>query len=235
QRALHKRDLAIENRRVEVLIREEVAQRTAELEQEKQALRSLTVSIAESLINAMEAKDMYLRGHSQRVAELAASIADLMALDEDTVEAVRLAGRLCDVGKIGTRESVLNKPGALTPDEFEHVKDHVRVSMEILSPLKHLAATLKFVQDHHERFDGSGYPRRLAGEQISIGGRILAAADAFAALTSKRAYRESMTPAETVTYLEKHSGGLLDPKVYAALRTVVTRRRSLVYIDEIHE
>jgi response regulator RpfG family c-di-GMP phosphodiesterase len=232
ERALHKRDLLIQNRRVEELIRDEVAQRTFELEQEQQALRSLTVSIAEALINAMEAKDMYLRGHSHRVAELAASIADVMQLDVDTVEAVRLAGRLCDVGKIGTRESVLNKPGALTPEEFEHVKDHVRVSMEILAPLHHLGAALEFIQDHHERFDGTGYPRGLRGEEISIGGRIIAAADAFSALTARRAYRDLMTPDETIEHLAAHAGALLDPVVYDALRTVVSRRQSLVFIDE---
>ena len=138
ERALHKRALLIEQRRVERMIREEVAQRTEELEREKEALRDLTVSVAETLINAMEVKDVYLRGHSQRVAELAASIAEELGMSPDAVEQVRLAGRLHDVGKIGTREAVLNKPGALTPEEFAHVKEHVRIGMEILAPLRHL-------------------------------------------------------------------------------------------------
>src|SRR6185312_1236651 len=129
---------------------------------------------------------------------LAASIADGMSLDPDAVEAVRMAGHLHDVGKIGIREEVLNKPGALTPEEFAHVKDHVRVGMEILAPLKHLGVALQYVQDHHEHYDGSGYPRGLVGQAISIGGRILAAADAFDALTSRRAYREPLSPRETV-------------------------------------
>ncbi len=231
ERALHKRALLIEQRRVERMIREEVAQRTEELEREKEALRNLTVSVAETLINAMEVKDVYLRGHSQRVAELAASIADELGMTPDAVEQVRLAGRLHDVGKIGTREAVLNKPGALTPEEFDHVKEHVRIGMEILAPLKHLGEALTFVQDHHEHWDGSGYPRRLNAERISVGGRILAAADAFDALTSKRAYREPMEQQETIEFLQAHVGRLLDPEVYAALRRVVSRRKTLTFID----
>lgn len=234
ERGLHKRALLIERRRIEQMIREEVAVRTEELEREKLALRNLTVDIAETLINAMEAKDIYLRGHSQRVAELAASMAEELRLDADTVEHIRLAGRLHDIGKIGIREAVLNKPSSLTEEEYGHVKDHVRIGMEILSPLKHIGVTLRFVHDHHEHWDGRGYPRGLAGEAISIGGRILAAADAFDALTSKRAYREPMTPESTIELLEKLVGGLLDPRVYGALRRVVERRKTLVFIDDVH-
>jgi putative nucleotidyltransferase with HDIG domain len=231
ERALHKRTLRLEQQRVERLIRDEVAVRTEELEQEKQALRALTVDIAETLINAMEAKDVYLRGHSQRVAELGASIATVMGLDEDTVEAVRLAGRLHDVGKIGIREEVLNKPGPLTPEEMAHVRDHVRIGMEILAPLRHLGVVLDYVQDHHEHADGSGYPRGLKGDTISLGGRILAAADMFDALTSRRAYREPMAAAETLAFIEREVKAMLDPQVLDALRIVVRRRKSLVFIE----
>ncbi|HEX6533262.1 MAG TPA: HD domain-containing phosphohydrolase [Gemmatimonadaceae bacterium] len=234
ERALHRRTLALEQRRVEHVIRDEVAARTEELEHEKGALRALTVNVAEALINAMEAKDPYMRGHSRRVAELAASVADAMGLDADIVEAVRLAGRLHDVGKIGIREEVLHKPARLTPEEYEHVKQHVQIGMEILAPLQHLGVVLDYIHDHHEHFDGSGYPRGLAGEAISIGGRILAAADAFDALTSRRAYREPMTPRETIEHLARYDGTLLDPAVYDVLRRVVLRRRTLVFIDDAH-
>ena len=233
ERALHRRTLRLEQRRVEQLIRDEVALRTSELEHEQEALRSMTVNIAETLINAMEAKSIYLRGHSQRVAELAVSIADTMGLDADTIEAVRLAGRLHDVGKIGIREHVLDKPGRLTPEEFDHVKDHVRIGMEILAPLKHLGVVLDYIRDHHEHYDGLGYPNGVSGERISLGGRILAAADAFDALTSKRAYRDPMTPRETIEYLGEQQGTLLDSKVYDALREVVLRGKSLVFIDDV--
>jgi putative two-component system response regulator len=234
ERALHKRSLSIEQRNIERVIREEVALRTLELENEKQALRSLTINVAETLINAMEAKDVYLRGHSQRVAELAASMAEELGLDPDTVEHVRLAGRLHDVGKIGIREEILNKPGALTPEEFDHIKTHVRIGMEILSPLKHIGPALLFVQDHHEHNDGNGYPQGLKGDAISIGGRILVAADAFDALTSRRAYREPMSQEDTVAYMRRLIGTLMDPAVFQALENVVARRGSLVFIDEVY-
>ncbi|GAC1648344.1 MAG: hypothetical protein NVS4B3_03810 [Gemmatimonadaceae bacterium] len=231
ERGLHTRDLAIEQRRIERLIREEVALRTAELEEEERTLRATTVGIAESLINAMEAKDIFLRGHSQRVAEMGASIAHAMGLDEETVERVRLAGRLQDVGKIGVNEAALNKPGPLTPEEFDHVKQHVKLGVEILSPLKHLGPALTYVQDHHEHFSGRGYPRGLKGEQISMGGRILCAADAFDALTSRRPYRQPLEPAAALDLLANSVGILLDPSVYAALRSVVLGRQSLVFLD----
>jgi putative two-component system response regulator len=234
ERALRKRTLAMEQRRVDQMLREEVATRTTELAQEQAALRALSVSIVHTLVNAMEAKDPYLRGRSQRVAELAASIADVMGLDEDTVEAVRLAGRLADVGLIGIREVVLHKPSSLTRDEFEHVQQHLRIGMEILAPLAHLGPVLEFVRDHHEHVDGSGYPRGLHGDSISIGGRVLAAADAFDALTSRRAYREPLSPSDTLDHLATQVGTLLDPRVFAALRTVILRRKSLIFIDDLH-
>jgi putative two-component system response regulator len=235
ERSTHRRQLEIERRRVEEHIREEVALRTSELEKEKAALHALTIGVAETLINAMEAKDVYLRGHSSRVADQAASIADAMGLDPDVVENVRLAGRLHDVGKIGIREDILNKAGPLTAEEFEHVKDHVRMGMEILTPLKHIPVALEYVHDHHEHWDGGGYPRGLAGDQITIGGRILAACDAFDAITSRRAYREAMEPAETIAYLERTEvARLLDPNVFAALKKVVLRRKTLTFIDDLH-
>jgi putative two-component system response regulator len=235
ERAAHRRQLEIQRRTVERHIREEVAQRTTELEQERGALNELTLGVAEALINAMEAKDVYLRGHSRRVADQAASMAEELGLDADLVENVRLAGRLHDVGKIGIREEILNKPGALTAEEFEHVKDHVRIGMEILAPLKHIPIALEYVHDHHEHYDGSGYPRGLVGDQITIGGRILAACDAFDALTSRRAFREALDPRATIEYLEaEHVGRLLDPRVFAALKKVVLRRKTLTFIDDMH-
>jgi len=223
ERALMRRMRTMERRAVDRLIREEVALRTLQLEREKGALRALTVSVAETLINAMEAKDVYLRGHSLRVAELGAAIAAELGEPDDVVERVHTAGRLHDVGKIGIRESVLNKNGPLTHDEFAHVKDHVKIGLEILQPLQHLGDTLHFIRDHHEHWDGGGYPHGRAGADITIGGRVLTAADAFDALTSKRAYRDPMSAVATLEYLATQTGRLLEPRVYAALRVVVER------------
>lgn len=222
-RAAARRTRAMERQAVDRLIREEVSARTIELEREKGALRQLTVSIAETLINAMEAKDVYLRGHSHRVAVLAAAIATELGLGQDTVERIQQAGRLHDVGKIGIREAVLNKPGPLTTEEFAHVKDHVRIGLEILSPLRHLGDALLYIRDHHEHWDGKGYPFQRSGAEITLGGRILTAADAFDALTSKRAYRDPMSVRGTVDYLRGQAGALLDPTVCEALIGVIQR------------
>jgi len=234
ERALGRRAAAVERKELDRRIREEVAARTTELEREKAALKQLTVSVVETLINAQEAKDVYLRGHSQRVADLGAQVASELGLDDDVVEDIRLAGRLHDVGKIGIREEVLNKPGRLAPDEYEHVKDHVRIGTEILAPLRHIIGpALQYVQDHHEHWGGGGYPRGLAGEEISLGGRILCACDAFDALTSRRPYREPLSRDATLDFLATQCGRQVEPMVLDALRTVV-ERRVLVFIDELH-
>lgn len=232
ERALRKRDLEIQQRNVERMIREEVALRTEELRREQALLADVSISIVRSLVNAQEAKDPFLRGHSQRVAAMGAAIGSAMGLPDDAVEDLRLSGQLHDIGKIGIPESLLHKSGPLTEDEYERVKEHVRIGMDILSPLAPLARVLPAIQDHHERWDGSGYPRRLAGEQISVGGRILAAVDAFDALTSRRAYREPMSPHETIELLANSAGAHLDPAVVDALRRMVLGRSSLHFIDE---
>lgn len=221
ERAMARRRRSVERRAVDRLIREEVALRTVQLEREKAALRLMSVSVAETLINAMEAKDLYLRGHSHRVADIAAAIAVHLGLDAVQVDCIHTAGRLHDVGKIGIREVVLNKPGPLTNEEFAHVKDHVRIGLDILLPLSHLGDALLYIRDHHEHWDGSGYPFGRVAEEITIGGRILTAADAFDALTSKRAYREPMSAEATLDYLGTQIGRLLEPRIFDALHAVV--------------
>ena len=233
-RVAHRRQLVIERRNVERLVREEVMTRTMELEREKTAVHALTIGIAETLINVMEAKDVYLRGHSQRVAEQAATVAEELGLHADVVEDVRLAGRLHDIGKIGIREDILNKPGPLTADEFLHVQEHVRIGMDILRPLRHIPEALEYVHDHHEHFDGSGYPRGKCGDDISLGGRILTICDVFDAMTSRRAYREAFDEQRAIAHLQAEVGRLLDPKVFAALARVVVRRKTLTFIDDVH-
>lgn len=234
RRALHRRTLLSEQHRVERAIREEVAARTHQLEQEQARLRELTVRVVETLVNAMEARDVYQRGHSARVAALAASIAESMGLAPDVVEDIRIAGRLHDIGNIGVREDLLGKPAPLNPEEFAQMREHVRIGVEILEPLEHIGRAVTFIGDHHERFDGSGYPAGRSGEQISIGGRILAAADSFDALTSRRAYRNALTPEEAVEHLRAQSGRMLDPRVYEALLGAVKQQHTLTFVDPRH-
>jgi putative two-component system response regulator len=137
---------------------------------------------------------------------------------------LRVAGRLHDVGKIGIREAILNKPDRLTSEEFEHVKRHVQIGLDILAPLFHIKKPLQYVEYHHERWDGAGYPQGLAGEAIPMGARILCAADTFDALTSKRAYREPLEPLAALEHLRVDSGKQFDPCVYDALVSVITKR-----------
>jgi len=220
-RALQKRENMKEQRQLEHAVRAEVAARTMELEKEKSQLRDLAVTTVEALVNAMEARDVFQRGHSKRVGDLAASIAEDMRLAPDVVEDVRIAGRLHDVGNIAIIESIMNKPAPLAPDEYDLVKQHVRIGMEILKPWQHIARAVTYIADHHERWDGSGYPRGISGELISIGGRILAAAEAFDALTSRRAYRDAITQEQALDHLGNQVGRLLDSRVYESLRAVV--------------
>jgi len=232
QRALKRREMLLENRQLNQWLKEEVSTRTAELQRERMKLERLSIAKLEALVHALEAKDPYMRGHSARVADLSATVAHELGIPEEDVEYVRVAGRLHDIGKIGTRESVLNKQGALTPDEFEHVKQHVVIGSQILAPLSHLGDIIPAVRHHHERWDGTGYPDGLRGEEIPIGARIIGAAEVFDALSTSRAYQEKMSPEKAVERAADLSGTVLDPKVYEALVSVVARRRTLVFLDE---
>src|SRR5216117_1003189 len=169
QRALKRREMLLENRQLNQWLKEEVSTRTAELQSERMKLERLSVATLEALVNALEAKDPYMRGHSARVADLSATVAHELGIPEEEVEHVRVAGRLHDIGKIGTRESVLNKQGALTPDEFEHVKQHVVIGSQILAPLSHLGDIIPAVRHHHERWDGTGYPDGRSGSPPRAG------------------------------------------------------------------
>lgn len=195
--------------------------------------RRIGIGVAEALINAMEAKDPYLRGHSHRVADWAASIAATLGLAADVVEDVRLAGQLHDVGMIGVPTALLSRAGPLTPAERGLLRKHVRLGVTILAPLPDIEPILTYVEDHHERLDGRGYPGGRHGDEISLGGRILAVTDAFDALTSNRPYREALSWHESLTVLDGAVGSMLDAEVYAALRTLVTDNKLLPFVDVV--
>ena len=141
----------------------------------------------QSLADALEVKDPYTRGHSVRVSYYAVAIANALGLEPDLVRQIELGGHLHDIGKIGVREAVLNKPGPLTDEEYEHIMTHPMVGWQILSPLLgDVPVALRVVRWHHERFDGGGIPDRLAGEEIPLEARIAAVADSFDAMPSSR-------------------------------------------------
>lgn len=232
QRALHRREMLLENRQLNQWLKEEVTTRTAEVQRERMKLERLSIATLEALVNALEAKDPYMRGHSARVADLSASIAHQLGMSEEQIELVRVGGRLHDIGKIGTRESVLNKQGTLTPEEFEHVKQHVVIGSQILAPLSHLGDIIPAVRHHHERWDGTGYPEGRRGEDTPLGARIIGAAEVFDALTTSRAYQEKMTPEKAIERMADMAGTVVDPQVYEGLAKVVAQRRTLVFLDE---
>jgi len=232
QRSLKRREMLLENRHLNQWLKEEVTTRTAELQRERHRLERVSTATLEALVNALEAKDPYLRGHSARVADFSANIATELGLSEEDVDRVRMAGRLHDLGKIGTRDAVVNKEGPLTSDEFEHVKQHVIIGAQILAPLVHLGDVASIVKSHHERWDGTGYPDGLRGEDIPLGGRVIGAAEVYDALTTARPYQDKMTPEQAVARMAELSGTVVDPTVYDALVRIVGRRQTLVFLDE---
>ena len=232
ERALRRRDTLLQERHISSWLKEELEHRTRELERHQRKLERLSVATLEALINALEAKDPYLSGHSARVAAFAATVAQELGLPDDEIEHVRMAGRLHDLGKIGVRESVLNKEGPLTAEEFDHVKEHVVIGSQILAPLTHLGPIVKFVRGHHEHYDGSGYPDRLKADKIPLGARIIGAAEIYDALTTARPYQPTMKPEQAVERMRRLVESVIDPGVMSAIAAAVAKRQTLVFIDE---
>ncbi|MBQ1280647.1 MAG: diguanylate cyclase [Oscillospiraceae bacterium] len=164
-----------------------------------------------ALAAAIDAKDHYTFQHSQNVAYYASSLAKAIGMEPNLVEIVKEAGLLHDIGKIGIREEILNKPGKLTSDQYEAVKKHVENAVNIIQYLPSMDYVIPAVRSHHERYDGKGYPNRLADDNIPITGRILSIADAFDAMTSIRNYKDAMTPQEAIRILRMESGKQFDP------------------------
>ena len=154
--------------------------------------RSLMLSSITSLIQALEARDLYTRGHSEAVAEIAVGMGAAMGLDPVELEKLEIAARLHDLGKIGIPDNVLLKPGRLTDDEYTIIKTHPTIGAEILAPIPSMADLIPAVKFHHEKMDGTGYPDGLKGDQIPLWARMIAVGDVFHALTSNRPYREPM-------------------------------------------
>jgi HD-GYP domain-containing protein (c-di-GMP phosphodiesterase class II) len=181
-----------------------------------QELKELMVGLARSLTATVDAKDTHTYGHSERVARIAVEIGREMGLQEEELSDIYLAGLLHDVGKIGIRDDVLMKPGSLTDEEYNHVKQHVVIGYRILAELHPLRNLLPAVLHHHERYDGKGYPDGLAGETIPLLARILAVADAFDAMSARRTYRNALSPKEVEETLREGAGTHWDKRVVEA-------------------
>src|ERR1700735_3237311 len=214
---LEKRRLVLENRSYQVRLEERVRAQARRLEEQ-------FLATMQAFSHALEVKDRYTRGHSIRVSQYSVAIARAMELDREIVREVEIGGHVHDIGKIGVRESVLNKPGPLTDEEYEHIMTHPMVGWRILSPiLGDAPLALNIVRSHHERFDGRGVPDRVTGLEIPLEARIAAVADSFDAMTSRRAYRRGgrLTLQAAVAELERCSGTQFDPDVVRAFLAAV--------------
>jgi cyclic di-GMP phosphodiesterase len=209
-KALEKRDLVLQNR----FYQQHLETRVRELDRRnKQSL----INGVQMLVHALEAKDAYTSGHSSRVSRYAVKTAVQLGYTGDRLEQIRLGGELHDIGKIGTREDILNKPGPLTPDEFYQIKGHAALGERILAPfMSESPSVLRIVRSHHERIDGAGFPDGLAGDAIPHEARIVAVVDAFDAMTTNRAYRPSRTTLDAVDELRRCAGTHFDSDVVSA-------------------
>jgi diguanylate cyclase (GGDEF)-like protein/putative nucleotidyltransferase with HDIG domain len=187
-------------------------------------LPAIVMDTLTSLALAVDAKDQFTQGHSQKVSTYAVLIAEAVGLKGPEIEEVRLGGMLHDVGKVGILESILNKNGPLNPDEWEAMKHHVVYGAKLLEPLRGTERIREMVAHHHEFFDGSGYPEGLAGAQIPIGARIIAIADAYDTITSERTYKKARTPEEAFQELDRCGNAQFDPEL---VRLFVSRLREL--------
>ena len=210
RQALEKRRLILENRGYQLGLEARVAEQA-------QRLEALFVASIQSLADALEVKDPYTHGHSLRVSRYCVEVARTIGMSADDIRQIELGGRVHDIGKIGVREAVLNKPGPLTEDEYRHIMTHPAVGWRILSPLLHdVPMSLNIVRSHHERYDGSGIPDGLAGDAIPMEARIAAVADTFDAMTSVRPYRPGVPLPETLAEINRNSGAQFDPVCVAA-------------------
>ena len=219
QRTLLRRAQASYRQNLEKWLRDEVDRRTEELQ-------SVTLSTLVALVRAMEAKDPYLKGDSERVAELAESLAIHLGLEPSEVEAVRVAGLLHDIGMISAPESILQKSSKLSAEEYERVKRHAEVGASILQPLAHLGGAVDYVRYHHERLNGSGYPEGRQGEEIQLGAQIVGLADFYVALTAARPYRPAHSCEEALEVLNASEGVWFHARLLGALERVVRNEKS---------
>lgn len=174
-----------------------------------------------ALAKALDARDSYTQDHSQRMAALTDSLCQKLGIDENQIQAIRLAAALHDIGKIGVPDEILRKPGPLTSQEWELMKRHPKIGADIIAPVAKLVNVAPIILAHQEKFDGSGYPYGLKGEQIPIGARVLAVVDAYVAITDERVYRKARSHEEAIAELVKHSGSQFDPAVVDAfLQTI---------------
>jgi HD-GYP domain-containing protein (c-di-GMP phosphodiesterase class II) len=186
-----------------------------------QDLEHFFINMVKSLVFAIEAKDLYTRGHSERVSKLSLKLGKRLGVKGRDFEKLRWASILHDIGKIGISESILNKPGKLTDEEYAAIKEHPTKGYEILLPVDQLKSSLPGILHHHERMDGNGYPMGLKGDEIPFCARIIAVADTFDAISSTRSYRSAKSYQKALSIVSDVAGTQLDPRVVTALENII--------------
>jgi response regulator RpfG family c-di-GMP phosphodiesterase len=236
-RALTHHTLRVEKRRYEMYLEEMVDQRTAELDAALRSLGDAYRTTLRALTAALEARDSETHGHSERVVNFSLRLGREMGLDAEQTRSLEFGSLLHDIGKIGVPDAILRKPGALSESEWVRMREHPLHGQRILRGIEFLEGAARVVAQHHEKWDGTGYPVGLRGEEIDLNARIFAVADAFDAITSDRVYRRGRSYEEAAAELEDYAGRQFDPTVVEAFHRVPRaewddiRRRSL----ELHE
>jgi putative nucleotidyltransferase with HDIG domain len=195
------------------------------LQRRFEQLHALGVGTLEALARTIDAKSPWTVGHSTRVADVAVAIGRAMRLDAPSLERIRRGALLHDIGKIGMSTDILDSPAPLTAEQKVVVREHPALGARILAPLPHCADILPIVLQHHERFDGHGYPDGLAGTAIALDARVVAVADAYDAMTSDRPYRRGLAPRDAAVCISEAAGTQFDPDVVAAFTNAFRNRR----------
>lgn len=195
-----------------------------DVDRKMQELEEIYFRIAEAMGEAVESKDTYTYGHSQRVAAYAMELAEQLGLDEDEKKAVLLAAFLHDLGKVKVPKKILSKPGRLTAEEFAEIEKHPCWGLEKLENVEFPWDVKPLIRHHHERYNGEGYPDRLAGEGIPFGARLIALCDFFDALTTDRPYRPALTIKQAVSIMKKEAGTILDPGLTPLFLTIIENK-----------
>lgn len=186
-------------------------------------LQRAYIDTLSALTSAIDAKDSYTRGHSERVTELSISLAEEVGIERSEIEKIKLGGLLHDIGKIGIPEGILNKPGRLNDEEFEIIKSHPDLGLHILGKVEFLEAIVPIIRHHHERYDGKGYPTGLKAEEIPLLARIVSVVDTYDAMTTDRPYRKAMTVEEALKEIDRCSGSQFDPEIAAHFIRMIKR------------
>jgi cyclic di-GMP phosphodiesterase len=220
RRALEHRALLVAKRHYETYLEELVRQRTEELNRAFNALEENYRTTLKALAAALETRDAETHGHSERVVNFSLKLGQELGLSREEMRSLEFGALLHDIGKIGVPDAILRKPGPLTEDEWTRMRRHPLLGQKILSGIEFLEGAAQVVAEHHEKWDGSGYPSGLRGHEIDIKARIFAVADTFDAIVSNRVYRNGKSYEVALSELRANAGQQFDPEVVAAFERV---------------